>query len=243
MNLVIDIGNTAIKLAVFDKGKLQWVWNAGDALDLKKFKNKDYKFQYSIVSSVISDDKKLVELLSMRTKLIRFSHKTPLPFKNRYKTPATLGLDRLASVAGAWKKFPKKNVLVIDAGTCIKYDFINSKGEYLGGSISPGLQMRFNALHNFTDRLPLIKPEPVKALTGDSTKNSILTGVITGMTIEIKGFIEEYKSRSRKNRDKLKVILTGGDSAFLKRQLKSSIFVAPNLTLEGLHEILRHNVD
>ena len=138
------------------------------------------KFTHSIVSSVVKSDKELLKLLSLRTRVIRFSHKTPLPFINRYKTPVTLGLDRIASVAGAQKRFPEKNVLVIDAGTCIKYDFINKKGEYLGGSISPGLNMRFKALHNFTDRLPLIKPEPVRTITGDSTKNSILTGVVFG---------------------------------------------------------------
>lgn len=240
MNLVIDIGNTTAKVAVFKGDKLVWVWTTGDPIDLKVFRRKNETLDHSILSSVVATEhfSDLTKTLMSRTKVLKFSAKTPLPFVNRYKTPGTLGADRLAAVAGAWKRFPKKNVLVIDAGTCIKYDFINKKGEYLGGSISPGLHMRFKALHNFTAKLPLVNPEPVKVLTGNSTKNSILTGVVLGMTNEINGFIDSYKSKHRE----LKVILTGGDAKFLGRQLKSSIFAAPYLTLEGLHEILRHNV-
>ncbi len=241
MNLVIDIGNTALKAAVFkgDKFVQHASYLPAQAFrELQKLAKRNPHISHSIISSVAGADKQLIKLLSSKTTLLTLSHKTPLPFINCYTTPSTLGLDRIASVAGAQKKFPQKNVLVIDAGTCIKYDFINQKSEYLGGSISPGLMMRFKALHNFTERLPLIKPEQVKVITGDSTKNSILTGVVLGMTNEIKGLIEQYRT---KHYD-LKVILTGGDADFLGRQLKSSIFAAPYLTLEGLHEILKHNV-
>jgi len=258
MNVVIDIGNTAAKLAVFKKHKLLWIYHAGQPIDLRTFEKQKFELSDSIVSSVVKlpEEKQLFKLLTDNTSLTRFTHKTPLPFINRYKTPATLGLDRLAAVAGAWKRFPNKNVLVIDAGTCVKYDFINAKGQYLGGSISPGLQMRFDAMHNFTNRLPLIRPEEIKSLTGDSTNNSMLTGAILGIINEIGGFIALYKSKYKN----LKVILTGGDAEFLGRQLrtlkvfptslKNSIFAAylmvltsaPYLTLEGLNEILLHNI-
>lgn len=242
MNLVIDIGNTALKAAVFKNGKLlqHGSYRPAKAVsEMKRLINNHPKISHSIISSVAKTDKQLVNLLSSKTTLVSFTHKTPLPFINRYKSPSTLGFDRIASVAGAQKRFPGRNVLIIDAGTCIKYDFINSRSEYQGGSISPGMQMRFNALHNFTERLPLIKAEQVKMMTGDSTKNSILTGVVLGMTNEINGFIEHYKSKH----NELKVILTGGDADFLGRQLKSSIFAAPQLTLEGLHEILIFNTE
>jgi type III pantothenate kinase len=170
-------------------------------------------------------------------RVIYLNGKTPLPFINKYKTPSTLGADRLALVAGALKYFPDKNVLIISMGTCITYDFITSRKEYLGGSISPGMEMRFEALNTFTARLPLVKPKQVKTLLGRSTDESILTGVILGIVHEMEGFISTY----RKLYPTLKIILTGGDAPLFAGRLKSSIFAVPELSLTGLNEILLYN--
>ena len=145
----------------------------------------------------------------------------------------------LVRFANGAKLFPGSNVLVIDAGTCVKYDFVSSKKEYLGGSISPGLRMRFEALHNFTNRLPFIQPGKYTKLIGASTKDSILTGVQTGMVHEIDGFIEQYKNRYRT----LQVVMSGGDAPLFAGRIKSSIFAAPNLIQIGLNEILKYNVE
>jgi len=181
---------------------------------------------------LVSDLKKLFPVLLL-------DEKTPVPFKSKYQTPSTLGNDRKANIAGAMKLFPGKDVLVIDVGTCLKTDFINEAGEYLGGSISPGLEMRFKSLKHFTARLPLVTYESFDELTGNSTKNSILSGVINGMMMEIEGFIEKYDLKY----SNLSVILTGGDTYVFDKNLKISIFVAPYLSLSGLNEILIYNVE
>ena len=165
------------------------------------------------------------------------STSTPIPIENLYLTKDTLGVDRLANAVAANSIFPQRNVLVVDCGTCVKYDFVNHKNQYLGGSISPGLQMRFKALNQFTGKLPLLKPEAHPSLIGDSTETAITSGVINGLVAEIKGVIKSYTSIY----ENLTVILTGGDASFFDKELKSNIFVEPNLTLIGLNEILRYN--
>ena len=143
----------------------------------------------------------------------------------------------MALVAGALKYFPGKNVLVVSMGTCITYEFINSRKEYPGGSISAGMEMRLEALNTFTARLPLVKPKQVKIMTGRTTDESILTGVMSGILHEVEGFIMQY----RREYPALRVILTGGDAPLFARQIKSSIFAVPELSLIGLNEILLHN--
>src|SRR6185369_15468778 len=162
MNLTIDAGNTSVKAVLFEKNAIRSM-HSYKKLSLKDLKNifSSHDINNSILSSVINTDKQILNYLQSHSVFIELNATTRLPVKNKYKTPATLGSDRLASVTGASKMFPGKNVLVIDAGTCIKYDFINAKKEYLGGSISPGLRMRFEALHNFTTRLPLVLPGDV----------------------------------------------------------------------------------
>ena len=167
------------------------------------------------------------------------SSATNVPFVNLYKTPTTLGVDRIALVVGAVNEFPKKNTLIIDAGTCITFDFVNSKSEYLGGAISPGIKMRFDSLNHFTANLPLLEKEEVNDFIGKNTKESINAGVVNGVIQEIDGVINQYK---KKYLD-LTVVLTGGDTNFLAKQLKSSIFANQNFLLQGLNTILIFNID
>lgn len=161
-----------------------------------------------------------------------------LPFVIKYRTPDTLGLDRLAGVAGAWSQYRNETSLVIDVGTCIKYDLITKKGEYLGGNISPGLQMRLKAMHLMTSKLPQVEPYERYEAMGTDTVSALQVGACTGAIHEIEGFIKEYK----KMFGKLNILLTGGDSHFFVNKLKTKIFAAPNLVLQGLNEILDYNV-
>jgi type III pantothenate kinase len=177
------------------------------------------------------------EVLARAGKFIPLSFQTPVPFTNRYKSPVTLGKDRIAAVAGAVSQFPGRNVLVIDAGTCITYDFINDRGEYFGGAISPGIRMRFKAMNTFTGKLPLIEPEEFDGFIGTTTGESMQSGVYNGISAEINGFITQYMD----NFDDLVVIITGGDHQFLHNKLKISIFAAPDLVLLGLNEIFDYN--
>ena len=165
------------------------------------------------------------------------SSSTNLPFTNKYGSPVTLGTDRIALISAATLNFPNRNVLVIDAGSCITYDFINSENEYLGGGISPGLHMRYKALNSFTANLPELEPKLPDNIIGNNTASSIHGGVIYGVLYEIDGFIDVYKS----NYDDLTIILTGGDADFLRDSLKNDIFANSNFLFEGLNLILEHN--
>lgn len=240
MNLIIDVGNSFVKLAVFQDGALL----IKEVIDVKTLvKQIDalkeiYKpIERAIVSSVGKLPKTDLIYLKESFNLVELNSKTTIPFVNLYATPHTLGLDRIALVAASVKLFPYSNTLIIDAGTCITYDFVNANNEYLGGAISPGISMRYRALHNLTANLPLLNKEVPKSLTGDSTANSIHSGVVNGVLNEIDGNIETY----RKKYSNLTVILTGGDANFLSEQLKSSIFANSNILLEGLNYILQIN--
>ncbi len=171
--------------------------------------------------------------------MIELNHQTKLPFINKYLTPKTLGVDRLALIAAASSQFPNENTLVIDAGSCITFDVLNEFGEYFGGSISPGIEMRYKAVNHYTANLPLLsKSESIPEL-GNSTENAIHHGILNGVIQEIEGVIGQYKTKYQK----LTVVLTGGDTIFLAKNLKSSIFAIPNFLLEGLNRILIHNID
>jgi type III pantothenate kinase len=162
---------------------------------------------------------------------------TPLPIKNNYATPKSLGKDRLAAAVGAWSLFPNQNSLSIDVGTAIKFDLINQASEYIGGSISPGISLRFQSLHNFTAKLPLVQYKNSHPLIGFDTETSILSGVLNGINSEIDGLIELYKVQY----PDLKIILSGGDSIYFENNLKSNIFAVSNLVQIGLNEILIFN--
>lgn len=239
MNLVIDIGNTKIKVAVFESDKIELCEVFDDHHFLKHLKEiiKIYKIRQCILSSVKNTKQKYIDELEKIPFFIQLNSFTKVPFINLYKTPQTLGVDRIALIAASVSLYPKRNCLVIDAGTCITYDFINSKNEYMGGSISPGIDMRYKSLHNYTSKLPELTKKSVFQLTGTSTSASIHSGVINGIVNEIEGIIGQY------NQDfpDLTVVLTGGDTKFLFKQLKNGIFANQNFLLHGLNKILTLN--
>jgi len=192
----------------------------------------------SILSSVKPVDNELLQFLSGNFDLfIELDHQTKLPIENLYETPETLGKDRIAAAVGANELFPDQNLLVIDAGTAITYDLVSEKKQFIGGNISPGMEMRFKALNHFTGKLPLINYSNDFHLFGTNTTDAIRAGVQNGILYEIEQTIEVF-SRNYQN---LQVVLTGGDSIFLAKRLDDSIFVHLNLTLIGLNRILEYN--
>lgn len=240
MNLIIDVGNTRVKVAVFNNSEL--IHNeifTSESL-LKGVINivEKYQCRNAIISSVGSVKKSDLIQLKAKINLLELNSETKIPFKNAYATPKTLGVDRIALIASAVLNFPNKNVLVIDAGSCITYDFISSDAVYVGGAISPGLNMRYKAMHNFTKKLPLLEPSESYMLIGGSTIDCMHSGVIFGVLNEIDSAICQYKEK----KDDLTVVLTGGDVKFLSNKLKNSIFANPNFLLQGLNKILTHNL-
>ena len=241
MNLIIDVGNTRIKIAVYSDTDLIFQEQVSYENFEKKALENIEKFccKQGIIGAVGSLDNSQLQRIKDEILLIELDYKTKIPFNNSYATPKTLGVDRIALVAAAVTKFPNKNTLIIDAGTCITYDFVNFEGDYKGGSISPGITMRYQSLHRFTDKLPLLRAsDDTHGITGNSTETSMHSGVQNGMIIEIEGVIQQY---SKKNRD-LTIVLTGGDLYFLSNRLKNGIFANPNFLIEGLNTILTYNL-
>ncbi len=240
MNLIIDVGNTFVKFAVFKTSELRFK---------KAFKSEDFKSEYqmvrnaypelqrAIVASVGKMKAELLEFIEADLDLLILDAGTPQPFQNAYSTPHTLGVDRIALVSASVAQFPDRNALIIDAGTCITYDFVNIENQYLGGAISPGIRLRYQALHNLTANLPLLDTNRPKDIIGNSTASSMHSGVIFGIIKEIDGVIDQYREKY----PDLTVILTGGDAKFLSNQLKNSIFANSNFLLEGLNFILEFN--
>ncbi len=241
MNLVIDIGNTSVKLGLFSSGELKahLVLPEFSMSELETFLKKNNAPENVILSSVIKKNEELETYLGENFFLLKLGHKTTLPIEKLYKTPETLGNDRIAAAVGANSLFPSQNVLAIDIGTCIKYDFVNAANQYLGGNISPGIEMRFKALNTFTAQLPMVSKADDNGLCGESTEQAIRLGVQLGAIEEVKGIINRFQSRYTD----MKVILTGGDMAFFDGELKNHIFADPFLTLRGLNVILNYNAD
>jgi type III pantothenate kinase len=242
MNLIVDVGNTLVKLAVFESDILQHKKTCLklDFLDTLEDISENYTaITNCAISSVGNLSDKQRKRLEKLYPVFEVTYTTPMPFINTYTTPATLGVDRMVLMSAAALQYASRNVLVIDAGSAITYDFLSNKNEYLGGAISPGIGMRYNALHNFTAKLPLLDSNLPKKLIGDSTTSSMHSGVIHGVLYEIDGFITDYL----KNYSNLTVILTGGDAHFLRDSLKNDIFANSNFLLEGLNHILEHNKD
>lgn len=240
MYLIIDIGNTFVKLAVFEEDTLVFHQKQNDLLgSIIHEINQKYFLQSAIISSVRDDNAAIDEVLQkINIPFVWLNHQLQFPFKNHYKTPKTLGLDRLAAVAGAMAGYPKSNRLVIDMGTCVTFDFVDENDIYYGGSIAPGFQMRLKALHQFTQKLPLILYENQSIeLIGDSTKNSILSGVYNGYRQEILGMISVYEQQY----NDLKIVLTGGDFKLFDLEVKNRIFADEFLVLRGLYQILKLN--
>lgn len=236
MILTLDIGNSRIKCAVFEQNRLleKYVFEAEEAL--KNFQNIFNTYptiSKTISSSVGKLESKSINFLKKQSEVITVSHQTTFPFQNNYQTPTTLGIDRMVLASGASLTFQNKNCLIIDAGTCITYDFIDDKNTYHGGAISPGLYLRYKSLHTYTAKLPLLTLEMPNNLIGNSTNQAIHSGVVNGVLTEIDGLIEQY---SIKYQD-LTIILTGGDAEFLAKSLKSTIFANSNFLLESLNEL------
>lgn len=241
MNLIIDVGNTYVKLAVFKKDKIvkKYVIKATVLLSTVKKILKNYpQINNAILSSVGNIQKKKLSGIQSIVDLMILDSAVNLPFNNLYQTPMTLGSDRIALVSAASLKHPDQNVLIIDAGTCITYDIITKENNYLGGSISPGIGLRYKSLHNLTAKLPLLSMKNPTGIIGCNTQDSIHSGVINGVVNEINGVIEEYEREF----EELTVILTGGEAEFLSKRLKSSIFANSNFLLEGLNSILEFNL-
>ena len=237
MNLVVDIGNTFVKLAVFEGDRLVELLleeNLNNELLLQI--HTQYSIKKAMYSSVRNSegDEKLLK----KYNFYQLGPETPIPLVLKYKTPATLGLDRIAVTVGANHTFANENVLAIDMGTCVTFDFVNAKNEYLGGAIAPGFEMRFKALAKFTGKLPLINFEKHKVSEiGKTTEESIVSGVYWGMKHEIEGTINSYLAQY----ESLKIMVTGGDRNLFDLEPKNRIFADQFLVLKGLNEILKYN--
>jgi type III pantothenate kinase len=245
MILAIDFGNSAVKAGVFNTRQLVVVKTA------KTFHSKEWgalvkkhSVTRAISCSVTEESWEAEREIHRLVPHHKLSVKTKLPLKNFYRTPETLGMDRLASLLGARSFFPQKNLLVISAGTCFTFDVLTSGQQYFGGSISPGIEMRLKAMHTFTSRLPLVKKQMTRNLSGNTTTRAMLAGAVYGARLEVEGVISSYK----KLYPGLRVVLTGGDAPLLQssglqagHKSESKIFAVPHLVLHGLNEILRFN--
>lgn len=239
MNLIIDIGNTCAKLAVFEQGEIMEVLRCSNQSlsDLTEL-CKRYTICKGIMSSVISlNDTTKLQLHQLPFPILEFTYQTPIPITNLYQTPQTLGTDRLAAVIAAYTLNPQHPNLVIDAGTCITYDFIDEHGKYHGGNISPGMDMRFKALHEYTEKLPKVKPCKDIPNYGQTTETAIQVGVIRGIEHEICGYIRQLQQKY----PNLFVFLTGGNVFSFDKSLKIGIFADDYLVLKGLNKILEYN--
>lgn len=240
MDLIIDVGNSFAKVAVLEYDTVVFYekYQEINASIFFEIKNK-FDIKRAIVSSVRNNEAEISAIFKkINISFCLLNHQMKFPFKINYKTPQTLGLDRLAAVAGAMVKFPNSNLLIVDMGTCVTFDFVDEKSVYYGGSIAPGFEMRFKALHHFTQKLPQIKYENQSVkLIGDSTENSILSGVYNGYKYEISGMISAYEQQY----NDLKIVLTGGDFKLFDLEVKNRIFADDFLVLRGLQQILKLN--
>lgn len=236
--LCFDFGNTRLKCAVFEGRdfKEERVLENTDTAAVQQLID-EYKPAKSILSSVIKHPPELEELLDKHTRFHKLGHTSKLPMTTPVGKPETIGADRLAIVAAAVDLFPQKHNLAIGLGTCITYNYVNNAHEFLGGSISPGMNMRFRAMHEQTALLPLVKAESNFPLVGYDTKTNLLSGVILGMAKEIDGIIEAYSLKY----SNFNVLLTGGDMGFFVPHLKNKIFADPNLIYKGLYAISEYN--
>jgi type III pantothenate kinase len=241
MILAVDVGNTRIKAAVFEETTLleTFIFDKKELqVEIKNILQKHKNTAYLIVSSVSDVERQTFSTFKKLVNIHFVSNNDPFPFENCYETPRTLGVDRLVLAAGATLQFPNQNRLVIDAGTCITYDFIDANDKYLGGAIAPGLRIRYESLHQFTANLPLLTLENPRHFTGNSTTQSIHSGVVNGLVYEIDGFIAEYKALY----SNFIIILTGGDAEFLAKRLKNTIFANSNFLLESLNQTFQYKI-
>lgn len=242
MRLCIDWGNTLVKAAVFDASHKiveQISWERADAEEGIRSIVARVSPQAAAFCSVTNHPASVEAFLNENTpRFVALDNNTPLPIMNAYHSPETLGADRLAMVVAMNQEYPDKNNLVVALGTCITYNFVHKNRTFRGGAISPGLEMRLKAMHQFTDKLPEVSREGELLLLGYDTETCMRSGAIYGMAAEIHGMLQAYSSEY----PDFNAVLTGGDAAFFARQLKNKIFAAPDLVLKGLYSILLHNV-
>jgi type III pantothenate kinase len=240
MNLILDFGNTHQKMALFDAGELLLVQNHPFISRgmISQFVEAHPQVTSCILSSVVPVSDDIPAYLGQRLHFINLDEHTPVPIVNRYDTKNSLGKDRLAAAVAGAGMFPGENVLIVIAGTALTFDFVSAGGAYLGGAISPGMQMRFTALHTFTGKLPLVSYQETAGLVGSDTRMSILSGVVNGIVAEIEGISHHYQE----NYPGLKIVLSGGDLNYFVKRLKISIFALPNIVIHGLQQILSFNV-
>jgi len=236
--LCFDFGNTRKKVAVFNGDQMhKVVVLENDSAEAIQSLIDEYKPRKSILSSVIEHNAAIEELLTTQTKFHKLSHLTKLAFTTPVGKPETIGADRLALSAAAVHYYPKKHNLVIGMGTCVTYNFINKYHEFLGGAISPGMEMRLKAMHHFTAKLPLVQADSNVPLIGYDTTTNLLTGAVLGLAKEMDGFVEAYKEKF----GNFNVLLTGGDLVHLASHLKNKIFADPDLIFKGLYAISEVN--
>lgn len=236
--LCFDFGNTRLKIAFFQNAKLaEVIVIENDEIATIGSLLEKFDAQKTILSSVINHNPEIETLLAKKTKFHKLNHLSKLPFITPVGKPETIGADRLALTAAAVYFFPKQHNLVIGMGSCITYNFVNADHEFLGGGISPGMEMRMKSLNQFTAKLPIVKPDGNVPLVGYDTVTNILSGVVMGMAKEIDGFIDVYKERY----GNFNVHLTGGDLVYLAPHLKNQIFADPELIFKGLYAVSEVN--
>jgi type III pantothenate kinase len=238
ISLAVDIGNTRIKASVFDHSSVldERVTDTASLPEIIA----QFKPAYAVLSAVGSRAEEIIRVIGEHhIPLLHINHQTSFPFTIDYETPHTLGMDRLAGVAAAQHLYPQTHCLVIDAGTCITYDFITAEGVYKGGAIAPGLTMRLRAMHEFTHKLPQPELRWPADFEGKSTEQSLLSGVVPAVADEINARIDRYMQRY----GPVQAILCGGDAPLLSEQLKNNIFAVPSLIMKGLNQILLFNVN
>jgi len=239
MNLIVDIGNTNAKLAVFsgDEVVVSETVEYSKVMDVLHGYMHNFSIKKSILSNVGSKIEGLADFLNNNFFHIKLSYKTKLPIIINYNSPETLGVDRMALAVAGHSASSDNGCLVIDMGSCITYDFITSEGVYEGGAISPGLSMRFKAMHNFTESLPLVSFRESQSIIGKSTEMSLVNGVVHGITAEIDSYID----RLINDVGNISIFISGGDQGYFVNKLKNSIFADQKILLRGLNEILNYN--
>lgn len=238
ITICFDFGNTLLKYGVFENEQLIKVENLqSDQPETISAVLQKYKPARTILSSVIYHNPEIEKELAKESSFLKLDATVKLPFTTPVSKPETIGADRLALAAYASFFYKNQNTLVIALGSCITYNFINKYHSFIGGSISPGMQMRFKAMHDLTAKLPIVEADWNFPLIGYDTRTNILSGVLQGMASEIDGIIDEYKTKF----EKFNVLLTGGDTANFVRHLKNKIFADPWLILKGLYAISKYN--
>lgn len=240
MLLAIDVGNTRIKSAVFEQDNMieHFIFSADDFfIKMNNILESYPEIKTIVVASVGNLEIKDFLAFEKSAKIVSITRDFKFPFTNLYESPATLGIDRMILASGATIQFPSKNRLIIDAGTCITYDFVDENDNYLGGAIAPGIRLRYESLHQYTAKLPLLNKQSPKNIIGDSTSESIHSGVINSVVFEIEGYINYFTSKN----DNFIIIFTGGDADFLATKLKNTIFANSNFLLESLNQTFQYN--